>query len=127
MVDRVELKLDGKHWGMCYGDSELLNSFCSNVQDGCYGGHLKYPSNHLFSQTLNQIELKLDGRHRYVPVSIMPFMVAILIIHIFSQTVSLIERKLDGKHCCMPISNLAAMGAILIFFKPPLLPNIKSD
>ena len=40
----------------CYGNSELLKPICSNVQDG---RHLEI----LQTQTVSQVEAKLDGRH----------------------------------------------------------------
>ena len=74
-ISLTELKLEGDigHWG----NSELLKSFCCNIQNGGHGGHL---------QTVSQIEPKFDGRHRgdsellnhLVPVSKMAAMVAIL-------------------------------------------------
>ena len=74
-ISLTELKLEGDigHWG----NSELLKSFCCNIQDGGHGGHL---------QTVSQIEPKFDGRHRgdsellnhLVPISKMAAMVAIL-------------------------------------------------
>ena len=30
----IELKLDGRHWGVMEIFSELLKLFCSNIQDG---------------------------------------------------------------------------------------------
>ena len=43
-------------------DSELLKSFCSDIQDDRHGSHLENSSNDI-SQTVSQIEPKLDGRH----------------------------------------------------------------
>ena len=46
---RIKLKQWDASRGL--GDSESLKSFHSDIQDGCHGGHLE------------NLELKLDGRH----------------------------------------------------------------
>ena len=79
---------DGRHWGD--GNSELLKLFCSNVK-------IKQPSwnssNYISSNTVSQIALKLEGRHR-------------------GNTE--IQTLLN---CSVPVSKIATMVAILQLFK----------
>ena len=49
--------------GIPHGDSELLNLFHSNIQDGSYEGHLQILQK-TSSHTVMRIEPKLDGRHQ---------------------------------------------------------------